>query len=176
MAHSVVMIPVPDLEGVVRPRLERLMPEVVPADPDDTVAHITVLGPFMALGDLTEGVLDELERFFADVTPFDFQLTGLHTFPGGKVYLAPSPAAPFRNLTHQLAHLFPEHPPSGGAFDEVVPHLSVPIPPGEGTEALEFELAPRFPMTTYAREATLFWHEPGNCHTVARFPFGTSAA
>ncbi len=176
MPHSVVMIPVPDLDGVVRPRLERLSPDDVPADPDDPVAHITVLGPFVDLAQLTDGVLDELERFFADVTAFDFHLTGIHTFPGGTVYLSPSPAAPFRHLTHGLAHLFPEHPPYGGAFDEVVPHLTVPIPEGEGIEALEFELAPRFPLTTYAREATLFWYEPGGCRTLARFPFGTSAA
>ena len=45
---------------------------------------------------------------------------------GGTVYLAPSPAAPFRQLTHELFRRFPEHPPYGGAFDDVVPHLSVP--------------------------------------------------
>lgn len=176
MPHSLVMIPVPDLETVVRPRLERRAPEDVPADPDDTVAHITLLGPFAPLTDLTDGVLDELDRFFSDVTPFPFALTGIHEFPGGTVYLSPSPAAPFRHLTHQLFRLFPEHPPYGDAFDEVVPHLSVPMPEGESVDALERELAPRFPLTTYAREAALFWWEPGASRTLATFPFGTSAA
>ena len=176
MPHSLVTIPVPELEAVVRPRLERFAPQDVPADPDDTVAHITLLGPFVALSDLTEGVLDELERFFADVTPFEYALTGIHQFPGGKVYLSPSPAAPFRHLTHELARLFPEQPPYGDAFDEVVPHLSVPIPEGETIESLEFELGPRFPLTTYARRAALFWWEPGASRTLATFSFGTSAA
>lgn len=176
MAHSLVAIPVPDLEDVVRPRLERAAPDEVPADPDDTVAHITLLGPFVALTDLTEGVLDELERFFADVTPFEFALTGIHQFPGGTVYLSPGPAAPFRHLTHELHRLFPEHPPYGGDFDEVIPHLSVPIPDGESLAALEFELAPRFPVPTFAREAALYWWEPGGVRTVATFPFGTWAA
>ena len=176
MPHSLVTIPVPDLEAVVRARLERSAPRAVPDDLDDTVAHITLLGPFVTLSDLTDGVLDELERFFADVTPFEFALTGIHQFPGGTVYLSPSPAAPFRHLTHELSRLFPEHPPYGGAFDEVIPHLSVPIPEGETVEALEFELAPRFPLTTHAREAALFWWEPGASRTLATFPFGTSAA
>ena len=169
-------IPVPDLEPVVRPRLERRSPEDVPADPDDTVAHITLLGPFVGLDGLTDGVVDELSRFFADVTPFEFSLTGLHEFPGGTVYLAPTPAAPFRQLTHELVRLFPEHPPYGGAFDEVVPHLTVPILEGEDLGALEFELGPRFPLVTHAFEAALFWWEPGASRTVATFPFGTSAA
>jgi hypothetical protein len=176
MPHSSVHIPVPDLEPVVRPRLERSRPDAVPADADDTVAHITLLGPFADLTGLTDGVLDELGRFFADVTPFDFQLTGIHRFPGGTVYLSPSPAAPFRQLTHELSRLFPEHPPYGGAFDDVVPHLSVPTPDGEEATALEFELGSRFPISTYAREAVLFWWEPGASRTIATFPFGTSAA
>jgi len=176
MAHSVLQIPVPELESVVRPRLERRSPEEVPTDPDDVVAHITLLGPFVPLADLTDGVLDELDRFFADVTQFEFALTGIHEFPGGTVYLSPGPAAPFRHLTHELFRLFPEHPPYGGAFDDVVPHLSVPIPDGEDAAALEFELRPRFPLTTYAREAVLFWWEAGRSHTVAAFSFGNSAA
>lgn len=176
MPHSAVHVPVPDLESVVRPRLERRSPDYVPTDPADTVAHITMLGPFVDLTDLTDGVLDELARFFADVTPFAYRLTGIHTFPDGTVYLSPRPAAPFRHLTHGLSRLFPEHPPYGGAFGGVVPHLSVPLPGGETPEALEFELTPRFPLTTYAREAALFWYEPGASRTIATFPFGTSAA
>jgi 2'-5' RNA ligase len=121
-------------------------------------------------------VVDELGRFFADVTAFDFKLTGIHTFPGGTVYLSPNPAAPFRQLTHELTRLFPEHPPYGGEFDDVVPHLTVPMPDGEEIAALEFELGSRFPISTYAREAVLFWWEPGASRTIATFPFGTSAA
>jgi len=176
MAHSLVTIPVPDLETVVRPRLQRRSPEYVPDDPDETLAHITLLGPFVTLADLTDGVLDELDRFFGDVTPFEFALTGIHEFPGGAVYLSPNPSAPFRHLTHELSRLFPEHPPYGGAFNEVVPHLTVPIPDGETVEALEFELSPRFPLTTFAREAALYWWEAGASRTIATFSFGTSAA
>ena len=41
------------------------------------------------------------------------------------VYLAPEPAAPFVALTEAVGAEFPGFPPYGGAFDEVVPHLTI---------------------------------------------------
>jgi hypothetical protein len=176
MAHSLLSVPVPKVDPLVRSRLLRRSPDEVPADDDDPVAHITLLGPFADRHDLTPGVLSELRRFFADVTPFTFTLTSVNRFPGGTVYLAPSPAAPFRQLTHELFRFFPEHPPYGGAFDEVVPHLSVPLPDDETLEDLEREVGRLLPITAHAREAALYWWEPGACGTVETFPFGTTAA
>ncbi len=176
MAHSLVMIPVPELDPVVRPRLARSSPGLVPADPDDPVAHITLLGPFASHAHLTDGVLDELADFFADVTPFGFSLRDVARFPGGTVYLAPDPAAPFRSLTHELMHRFPEYPPYGGAFDEVVPHLSVPLPDDEDEDSLRRELSLRLPITAHALEASLYWWSEDGSRTLATFPFGMSAA
>ncbi len=166
----------PELESVVRPRLERRSPEYLGADPDETAAHITLLGPFAGLDDIDDGLLSELESFFADVLPFTFQLTGISEFPGGTTYLAPEPAAPFRHLTHELHRRFPEYPPYRGEFDEVIPHLSVPMPPGEDIDQLRFQLEPRLPLTAHAREASLFWWAPDASRTLATFTFGTTAA
>jgi hypothetical protein len=41
------------------------------------------------------------------------------------LWLDPNPAEPFRGLTAAVGAAFPECPPYGGAFDEVVPHLTV---------------------------------------------------
>jgi 2'-5' RNA ligase superfamily len=41
------------------------------------------------------------------------------------LWLDPNPAEPFRRLTEAVGVEFPECPPYGGAFDEVVPHLTV---------------------------------------------------
>ena len=41
------------------------------------------------------------------------------------VYLAPEPDTPFARLTAEIAARYPDHPPYGGAFEEVVPHLTV---------------------------------------------------
>jgi len=103
-------------------------------------------------------------------------LTGVHRFPGGGVYLAPEPAQPFRRLTLALFDRFPEHPPYGGAFDDVVPHLSLPVPDDGDEASLAAELGIRFPLRAYAREASLYWWEEGASRTLATFPFGTTAA
>ena len=97
-------------------------------------------------------------------------------FPGGTVYLTPDPASPFRQLTHELFRRFPENPPYGGAFGDVVPHLSIPLLPDEDLEDVERELADRLPVGSQAREACLYWWEPGACGTLETFPFGTTAA
>ncbi len=176
MAHSLLTVPVPELDPVVRPRLERVAPESLPVDPDDPVAQITLLTPFADRDALTEGVLAELRWFFADVTPFGFALAEVNRFPGGAAYLAPSPAAPFRQLSHELARRFPEYPPYGGAYDEVVPHLRVPLLEGEDVDSLQQGLGPTLPITAYAQEAALFWWEPGAIELLETFPFGITAA
>jgi 2'-5' RNA ligase superfamily protein len=176
MPHSLLSVPVPKLDAVVRARLRLRSPDEVPADDADPVAHITLLGPFADRDDITPGVLSELRWFFADVTSFAFTLTSVNRFPGGTVYLSPSPAAPFRQLTLELFRRFPEYPPYGGAFDDVVPHLSVPLVEGEDLPSVEHELGPRLPVTAQAQEAALYWWEPGSCGTIETFPFGTSVA
>ena len=41
------------------------------------------------------------------------------------LYLEPDPAHPFVDMIEAVAERFPEHPPFGGEFDTVVPHLTV---------------------------------------------------
>ena len=95
-------------------------------------------------------MIGDLERYFSDVTTFGFSLAGVSEFPGGPTYLAPEPAAVFRRLTVGLLRVFPEFPPYGGAFDDVVPHLSVPLLDGEDTETLRAELHRRLPIEAVA--------------------------
>lgn len=176
MAHSLLMVPVPELDAVVRRRLTQAEPEHLPLAADDTAAHITLLAPFGSREEATEGVLAELRRFFSDVTPFDYRLTRVSRFPGGTVYVTPEPATPFRQLAVELTHRFPEHRHSADALHDVVPHLSVPLLPDEDLAGVEAELGGRLPLAVRAQEAALYWWEDGACGTLERFPFGTSAA
>lgn len=176
MAYSVLLVPVPELDTVVRPRLLRRSPEDVAEGDGEITAHITLLGPFADLDAIDDGMVSELRSFFADVTPFKFQLTEINRFPSGLVYLAPEPSRPFRQLTHELFKRFPEYPPHGGQFGEVIPHLSVPMPDEEDPRALRMQLEPRLPITVHAREAALWWYEPHRCRTLETFRFGTAAA
>jgi hypothetical protein len=129
-------------------------------------AHITILAPFGKEGDPTSGELADVEEFFAKQAPFEYQLTQVCTFPDGGRYLAPDPASRFSRMTPGLHQVCPEYPPYEGAYDLVVPHLTIP------DDALVGEL----PIQTHARVATLLHHEDGEFTELATFPFGTSAA
>lgn len=129
-------------------------------------AHITLLAPFGRDAAPTAAEVAEVARFCADVTPFAFSLTEVATFPSGTRYLCPGPAAAFSRLTHRLHRLFPEYPPYEGAFDVVVPHLTMPA-----DTAL-----PPLPVSCHARAATLLHHDENGFTERETFPFGVRAA
>ncbi len=170
-----IVIGVREAETVVRSRMLQTQPLLLPRD-RSLVAHITLLAPFHPEGALEDSVLDHLAGLFAEVTPFDFELTEVCEFPGGLTYLAPEPAGTFRRLTSELHRQFPEFPPYGGAFDEVVPHLTVPLAPGESTANLRAAIGAMLPLHAYAVAATLVHVEEEATHEIATFPFGTTAA
>jgi hypothetical protein len=129
-------------------------------------AHVTLLAPFGKDDGPTPGELADVEEFFADEAPFDYQLTQESRFPDGPRYLSPDPAGRFSRLTHALHQLFPEYPPYEGRFDLVIPHLT--IPPEVPVDGL--------PIQAHAREASLVHHDNGVFTELASFAFGTSAA
>ena len=129
-------------------------------------AHITLLAPFGKEQEPTPSELDDVAAFFAEEAPFDFRLTELCTFPDGTRYLSPEPASRFSRMTHALHQVFPDYPPYGGAFDLVIPHLTIPDDAVVGP----------LPIHARAREATLFHAEDGVFTELAAFPFGTTAA
>ncbi|HEX6878524.1 MAG TPA: 2'-5' RNA ligase family protein [Nocardioidaceae bacterium] len=161
--HSLLVVPLPGLVSVVPP-LGR----------GATLPHIPLVDPFADLPRIDDGVLAELEDYFADVVPFAVRLSEVSEYPGGPAYMAPDPTAPFRRLTQGLLHLFPELPRPRPRFERV-PHLSVEMPPGEDLDLLREQLDPWLPVATLARQAALWWQEDG-VRTLAMFPFGTSAA
>ena len=75
MSHTVVQIPVREAETIVR---RRALASGSPFQPQDggVLAHITLLGPFIPEPDIDDGVLGDLERYFADITSFGFTLSG----------------------------------------------------------------------------------------------------
>jgi hypothetical protein len=139
-------------------------------------AHVTLVAPFLPREELTEGLVGELTTLFADVVPFSFDLDEVCAFPSGVVYLAPHPAAPFRQLTAELTRRFPEHPPYGGRFTDIVPHLTVPLLDGESLHDVERRVRAHGPVRAQATQAQLLWVSEGGYEVVAVFPFGTAAA
>jgi 2'-5' RNA ligase len=85
-------------------------------------AHITILFPFASPQSVDEVTVGEL---IGTHEAFDYRLTGVAVFADGATYLTPEPAEPFIALTNAVAARWPEHPPYGGAFETVIPHLTV---------------------------------------------------
>ena len=123
MGHTVLVVPVPELEPFVRERTEHYDASFLSSDPAFVHAHVTVLGPF--LDDPTPADLEAVAAIAADVPAFDFELDRFGEFADGILHLLPDPDASFRELTRRLVAAFPQCPPYGGAFAEPLPHLTV---------------------------------------------------
>jgi 2'-5' RNA ligase superfamily len=96
-------------------------------------------------------------------------------FADDVLWLAPEDPGPFRELTHRVHAQFPRYPTFGGAFADVVPHLTVGHRhPRPVLAAAEQQLQPALPVTGEATEVVLLVQpEPGGrWATRTTFPLG----
>lgn len=136
--------------------------------------HVTLLYPFAPREQLTEELLAELCSFFAARKPFSFELTRLASWPG-VVYAVPEPDDELRACMSALFERFPQWPPYGGEFAEVIPHATL----GEDVDAaavfseIERRVAAHLPRRCQARDVVLLEEfTPGRWRERDRFPFG----
>jgi len=133
-------------------------------------AHITLIYPFLAGRSIDHDTELTLASLIREIPSFDFTMAQAGHFPG-VVYLAPEPAAPFVGLTEAFARRWPERPPYGGAYEEIVPHLTV-----ANADTVPAALAGRLPMTARADEVWLMVRIAARWVRRARFPLGASPA
>ncbi|WP_329130372.1 2'-5' RNA ligase family protein [Streptomyces sp. NBC_01476] len=142
--ETALLITVPEadpLVGAVREKHDASARSGIPA-------HVTVLYPFLPDDRIDDGVLAELREMFAGHEEFTLDFTGFGRFPE-LLWLAPEADGPVRALTAAAEARWPEAPPYGGAFDDVIPHLTVAVKlPVETFDAMERELAPGLPLRT----------------------------
>lgn len=156
--HSVLQVPVPQLEGFVRARTLHHDPSYLAADPAVVHAHVTALAPFV--DQLTDDVERRVAAIAADTPPFDFVLARLGRFTDGTLHLLADPDDGFRSLTARLTAEFPEHPPYGGAYDPI-PHLTLDLLSAEVTEDSTLALlGDAVPARCRAERLDLVWYEP----------------
>lgn len=123
MSHTVLVVPVPELEDFVRDRTQHYDPSFVSADPAFVHAHITALGPF--LDDPSDSDLEAVGRIAATTPAVAFKLATLGEFPDGTIHLLPEPSEPFARLTRRLTSAFPHCPPYDGRYPDLVPHVTL---------------------------------------------------
>jgi 2'-5' RNA ligase len=172
--ESAILVPVPEAEPVVgrlRDRLDRAALWGVPA-------HVTVLFPFAAPDAIAGAVIERVAAAVASVRGFDCEFARVCWFGEDVVWLAPEPAGPFRALTNMVHAAFPQFPPFGSVYADVVPHLTVGNRPGGGSAALraaEVEITPLLPVRTQVRHAWLMTGTQAlaSWRVVAELPLGT---
>jgi 2'-5' RNA ligase len=121
MGQTALVILVPEAEAVVGGWRERYDPASAEIPP-----HVTVFYPFFESQSVNEEVDRGLEEIFKAIPAFELTFAGLCGLPG-VLYLAPEPGEAIERLIASVGQRFPELEPYGGAFDEVIPHLTIAI-------------------------------------------------
>lgn len=170
--RSAVLVTVPEAEPVVgewRRRYTLDAPAGIPA-------HVTILFPFVEPERL-DAVEARLAELIAAVPAFDLTFARTARLPE-LLYLEPEPAEPFVALTRAIEREWPDQPPYGGAYETIVPHLTVAESEDSALlDRIAAAVEPRLPIATRVREASVFveghagrWREHG------RLPFGAVAS
>jgi 2'-5' RNA ligase len=118
--ESALVVLIPEAEHLVDTFRKRYDPSAAIGIP----AHVTVLYPFKNPDELTSGLIRTLRELFSKQPAFTVSFPSVQRFPD-TLYLMPEPAEPFRQLTEMIVAHFPDRPPYGGAFADIVPHLTI---------------------------------------------------
>lgn len=171
MRESVLLVEVPEAEPLVgswRLRFDPVARHGIPA-------HVTLLFPFRSAEELDLPSLDSVARALTVFPAFEVTFRAPASFPG-VVWLRPEPADQFRAMTAALAAPFPDCPPYGGQYAEIVPHLTV----GQGLNpdtvetvlvAMQRGLLER-PVWCRVKEAHLYVRDGDQWYRRERFPLG----
>jgi 2'-5' RNA ligase len=167
VSESALVLPVPSAEsniGALRRKFE----------PSGISAHVTVLYPFVAAPSISHDVIDAVCEVLSRIEPFNFELSEIGWFEDRVLYLAPTPRAPFEELTALLVDRFPDYPPYRGAFESFIPHLTV----GEGARPSQLrraagQLTQHMPIKSVAEAVWLMAPDPsGHWELRHTFPLG----
>ena len=147
------MVLVPEAEFAVR----RWREELDPAAAIGVPAHVTLMYPFESPAAIDEAVMDEVTSALSGSQAFTYTLESVQWFGDAVVWLAPTPAGPFIDVTRVLLRVFPEFPRYGGAHgDSVVPHLTVGDGgPGARMAEAARDVAEKLPIEATADEVAL---------------------
>ncbi|MCD2192702.1 2'-5' RNA ligase family protein [Actinomycetospora endophytica] len=142
--ETAVLALIPAAEPAVGKHRRALDPTTAAGVP----AHVTVLYPFVPPAEVTTTTVATLRAAVSPVAPFACRFTGTGWFGEDLLWLAPTPADPFAELTRRVWRSFPEQVPYGGEH-EPHPHLTVGYGSHASLEALraaEAELRPSLPV------------------------------
>jgi len=170
--ESALIIPIPEVEPIVG----ALRLQHDPAAPLGVPAHVTLLYPFRP-ADAAIGEIEKLKTICASIDAFSFSFIEVRRF-SATAYLHPDKSERFVQITRTLMELWPDFRPYGGAFAEIIPHLTVADKvSSEILSSVEASLAGQLPLRCVAREVCLLTsNEAGMWSTMASFPLSSKQA
>lgn len=161
----VVPFTVPSALGGLRERWDRAA--TAGAGP-----HVTILYPFLPCDALGLAVRTELAAIARDVPGFAVRFERVRRL-ADVVWIEPEPADPFAALTAAVAERWPDHPPYGGRFETVIPHLTLVESEVAPLEAIEQAAARVAPFVRRAQRLELWCQDAaGRWRPRWRIPFG----
>lgn len=135
-------------------------------------AHITVLFPFLAESRIDALVHSALADVLGSRPAFDLRFERCGRLPG-VLCLVPDPDTQLRQLTEAIADRWPEAPPYGGRFAEIVPHLTIAQGQEDAVlEKAEADLAGRLPFTSHVSSVELIVYDGTKWQERASFTLG----
>lgn len=168
LGQTGVVVPVPAAEPLVSSWRARFDPAATFGVPP----HVTIGYPFVPVDVLTEDDVADLRALAAARVPFTVSFRSCARFPG-VLYLAPTPDHQFRQLTADLVARWPEAPPYGGVFPDVIPHLTVTDGAGEEDSGrAERAITASLPLTCSVDRLELVAFDGARWATRATFPLG----
>ena len=163
----VLMVPVPASIRRIRALHDPMARRGVPP-------HVTLVFPFVPAVRLGKAERQHLAAIAGEARPFSLRFADVRRFPSS-LYLAPEPTEPVHALIAAVVRAFPDHPPNEGAFEAVIPHLTVAADAGEAVLAglVPAAQAP-LPFSAAIRALTVLAEdEIGQWRTHWRIPLGT---
>lgn len=153
--QSGLIVTIPEAEPAVRAWRDRLDPSSRAGVP----AHVTVLYPFLDASRIDQGVCAAVGELLGRHQSFEAPFDHCGRFPG-VLYLAPETDTHFRRLTEAIVERWPENPPFGGQFDDVIPHLTVAQGQDEVVlEEIEADLVTNLPIVTQVSSVDMLVHD-----------------
>lgn len=166
-SRSALVVPVPDADRAISAWREKFDRSAALGMP----THITLLYPFAPADGLSEGVIASLKEWAANAPSFDVTFRRTAQFPR-VLYLEPEPGDALVALTHTLVERWPESPPYGGAFEQVIPHLTVAVDADEVVlREVGDALRQQLPFTARISEGQLYTFDAGRWSMLERLPF-----
>ncbi len=118
--ESALVVLIPEAEPLVNRFRDLYDPSAAWGVP----AHVTVLYPFKPHELISQEDQIALKTMCRSFPPFHLIFSQIMEFPD-TLFLAPNSPEPLIEITRAVVNQFPDYPPYGAAFNEIVPHLTV---------------------------------------------------